>query len=54
MVDYSLVRSDFPSVSFFFAHLCSLLKVVGRKHPRVGPFVEKNYPYMSVFLFLFP
>ena len=35
MVDYSLVRSDCPLVSFFFTRLCGLLEVVGRKRPRV-------------------
>ena len=54
MVDYSLVRSDCPSVSFFFAHLCSLLKVVGGKRPRVRLFIEKNCLYMFFLLFLFP
>ena len=54
MVDYSLVRSDFPLVSFFFARLCSLFEVVGRKRTRVGLFVGKNCPYRYVLLFLFP
>ena len=54
MVDYSLIRLDFPSVSFFFARLCSLLEAVGRKCPKVGLFVEKNCPYRSILLFMFP
>lgn len=54
MVDYSLVWSDYPSISFFFAQLCGLLGTVGRECPRVGLFVEKNYPYRFVFLLLFP
>lgn len=54
MVDYSLVRLDFPLVSFFFARLCGLLEVVGKKHPRVGLFIEKHCPYRFVLLFLFP
>ena len=54
MVDYSLVRPDCPLISFFFARLCSLLEVIGRKRPRVGLFVEKTCPYRSVLLLLFP
>ena len=54
MADYSSVRLDCPSVSFFFSHLCFLLKVIGRKHPRVGFFIERNCPYRLVLLFLFP
>ena len=54
MEDYFLIWSDCPSVSFFFARLCNLLGIVGRKRPRVGLFVEKNFPYRSVLLFLFP
>ena len=53
MVDYSLVRLDCSLVSFFFAHLCGLLEVVGRKRPRIGLFIEKNCPYRFVLLFLF-
>ena len=53
MVDYSPVRLDCPSVSFFFAHLCGLFKVVSRKRPRVGHFIEKHYPYRSILPFLF-
>ena len=54
MVDYSLVRLDYPPVSFFFTHLCGLLEAVGRKRPRVRLFVGNDYPYRSVLLFLFP
>ena len=53
-VDYSLVRLDCPSVSFFFARLCGLLEAIGRKRPGVRLFVGKDYPYRSVLLFLFP
>lgn len=53
MVDYSLVRSDCPKVSFFFARLCGLLEVVGRKHPRVGLFIEKKLSLQVCSTFLF-
>ena len=54
MVDYSSVRLDCLLVSLFFACLCGLIKVVGRKRPRVGLFIEKKCPYRFVMLFLFP
>ena len=53
MVDHSLVWSDFPSVSFFFARLYGLLESVGRKCPRVGSFVGRDCSYKFVLLFLF-
>ena len=54
MVDYSLVRSDCPSVSFCFARLCGLLKIVGRRRPKVGLFIGRNCPFRFVLRFLFP
>ena len=54
MVGYSLVWSDCPSISFFFARLCGLLGIVGRKCPKVRLFVRKSCPYRFVLLFLFP
>ena len=54
MVDYSLVRLDYPPVSFFFTHLCGLLKAIGRERPRVRLFVGNDYPHRFVLLFLFP
>ena len=54
MVDYSLVRLDYPPVSFFFTHLCGLLKAVGRERPRVRLFVGNDYPHRFALLFLFP
>ena len=53
MIDYSLVSLDFPSIYFFFAHLCGLLEVVGRKHPRVGLFIEKKLSLQVCSTFLF-
>ena len=54
MVDYSLVKQDCPSISFFFARLCGLLEFVGRQRPRVRLFVWRDCPYRFVLLFLFP
>ena len=54
MVDFSLDRSNCPSVSFFFAHLCDLLESVGRKRPKVGLCIGRNFPYRFVLLFIFP
>lgn len=54
MVDYSLPRLDCPSVSFFFTHLCGLLKFVGRKRPKVRLFIGRDFLFKSVLPFLFP
>ena len=54
MVDYAVVRSDCPSVSFFFVQLCSLLEAVGRLRPKVGLFVGRNCPFKFVLHLLFP
>ena len=54
MVDYSLVRQDCASISLFFARLCSLLEFIGRRCPRVGLFIGRNFPFRIVLLFLFP
>ena len=40
--------------SFFFAHLCGLLKSIGRKHPQVRRFVGRNCPFRVVLVFIFP
>ena len=54
MVDYSSVRADCPSIAFFFAHLCSLLKFVEGEHLEdINSFVRKDCPYTSVLSFLF-
>ena len=42
-----MVRSNFPSISFFFARLCSLLEAVGRRCPKVGLFMGRNCPFRS-------
>ena len=54
MIDYSLVSLDFPSIYFFFAHLCGLLKVVVKRRPKVGLFVGRNCPFRFVLHFLLP
>ena len=54
MVDYSMVRLDCPSISFFFARLSSLLGVVGRQCLEVGLFVGRNCSFRFVLRFLFP
>ena len=54
LVDYSSVRSDCPSVSFFFARLCGLLEAVGRRRPKVGLFIGRDYPFRFFLFFLFP
>ena len=53
MVDYSLVRSDFPSISFYFTRSYGLLEV-GKRHPKIGLFVGRDCPFRFIFLFLFP
>ena len=53
MVDYSVVKSNCPLVSFFFARLRSLLNVVGRRRPKVGLFVGRNCPFRFALCFLF-
>ena len=54
MVDFSLVRTSCPYISFFLAHQCGLLQSVGRKCPGVGLFVRRHCPYRFVLPFLFP
>ena len=54
MVDYSLVRSDYPSISFFFVHLCGLLESIDRRRLGVGLFVGRDCPYRLVLLSISP
>ena len=54
MVDCSSIRSDCPSVSFFFACLCGLLRAVGRRCPKVGLFIGRDCPFRSILPFLSP
>ena len=53
MVVYSVVRSDCPSISFFFAHLSSLLEVVGRQCSKAGLFAGIDCSFKFVLRFLF-
>uniref|UniRef100_A0A7N2MBC2 Uncharacterized protein n=1 Tax=Quercus lobata TaxID=97700 RepID=A0A7N2MBC2_QUELO len=54
MVDYSLVRHDCPSLSFFFVRLCGLLDLEGKRHPPVGLFVGRDCLFRFALVFLFP
>ena len=54
MVDYSLVRLDCPSISFFFARLCGFLVSKSRGHPQVGFFMGRDCPFRNILVFLFP
>lgn len=54
MVDFSLVRTSCPFISFSLSCLCGLLKSVGRKCLGVGLFVGRDCPYRFVSLFLIP
>ena len=49
-----MVRSDFPSISIFFVHLCSLLEAVGSRCPKVELFVGRNSPFRFALCSLFP
>ena len=55
MIDYSFVRVDCPSISFLFARLGRLLKIVeGECLKGVSFFVGEDYPYRFVLSSLFP
>ena len=55
MVDYSAIRVDCPSITFFFAHLGSLLESIEGEHlEMINSFVRKDCPYTSVLSSLFP
>ena len=53
MVDYSLVRLDCPSISFFFACLCGFLVSKGRGGPQVNLFIGQDCPFRNILVFLF-
>ena len=53
MVDYSVVRSNCPSISFFFTRLSSLLEVVGRQRSEAGLFMGRDCSFKFVLRFLF-
>ena len=52
-VDYSLVRLDCPSISFFFACLCGFLVSKGRGGPQVNLFMGQDCPFRNILVFLF-
>ena len=55
MVDYFAIRVICPSISFFFAHLGSLLESVeGESLERISFFVGEDYPYTTILSSLFP
>lgn len=54
MVDHTTISLGFPSVSFFFARLGVFFEYSGRRHPRVGLFMSREYALRSVLLELYP
>jgi len=55
MVDYSAIRTDCPSITFFFAHIGSLLESIEGKHLKgISSFTRKDCPYTSILSSLFP
>ena len=54
MVEFSVVRLDYPSISFFFARLCSLLEAIRRHRPKVRLFMGRNCPLRFALCSLFP
>ena len=55
MVDFSYIRKEAPSVSFFFARLGVFLESSGRHRPQVGLFLPRDYgAFRLVLTSLFP
>ena len=54
MLEFFVVRSNCLSISFLFAHLCSLLEAIGRQHLEVGFFVGRNFPLRFALCSFFP
>ena len=54
MVDYTVVRLESASLSFFFARLGVFLKYSSGWHPQVGLFVPHDYALRLVLLELYP
>ena len=54
MVDYSAIRLDSPSISFFFARLGVFLESLNGQRPLVGLFVHRVCALRSVLLELYP
>ena len=54
MVDYSTIRLDSSSISFFFARLGVFLEFLSGRCPLVGLFVHQVCALRSVLLELYP
>ena len=54
MVDYTAIRLESPSVSFFFARLGVFLKYSSGWHPQVGLFMPHDCALRLVLLELYP
>ena len=55
MVDFSFVRQESPSISFFFARLGVFLECSGGHFPQVGLFLPRYYvAFRPVFITLYP
>lgn len=54
MVDFSEVRTLFPSVSFFFTHLGAFLESSSGHRPHVGLFVSKDSAFRPTLNDLYP
>ena len=54
MVDYSTVRADYPSITFFFTHLGSLLESIeGERLERISSFEGLSVYFYPFFLISF-
>ena len=54
MVDYTAIKLESPSVSFFFARLGVFLKYSSGWHPQVGLFMPHDCALRLVLLELYP
>ena len=54
MVDYTFVRQNSPSVSFFFARLGVYLEFLSGQRPQVGLFVSRSCAFRPVLFELYP
>ena len=52
--DYTTVRLDSPSVSYFFSRLGVFLESLGGHCPQVGQFVPQDFVFRSVLNELYP
>ena len=54
MVDFSTVRTLFPSVSFFFTHLGAFLESSNGHRPHVGLFISRDSAFRPILNDLYP